>query len=82
MEPAQDARLSELRDRQQAGFLIEDERLELQALMPIYQAGKGSKSFRQSVTKLELSHKGFSHLPTHPSTHPPIPQVGKSEIAR
>jgi hypothetical protein len=39
MEPDQDTRLSELLDRQQAGFLIEDERLELQALMQIYQEG-------------------------------------------
>lgn len=39
MEPNQDTRLSELLDRQQAGLLIEDERLELQALMQIYQEG-------------------------------------------
>ncbi|UBF29360.1 hypothetical protein K9N68_16900 [Kovacikia minuta CCNUW1] len=39
MEPDQDARLSELLDRQQAGSLIEDERLELQALMQVYQEG-------------------------------------------
>ena len=39
MEPDQDARLSELLDRQQAGFLTENERLELQALMQIYQEG-------------------------------------------
>ncbi|MCY7278092.1 MAG: hypothetical protein LH702_31245 [Phormidesmis sp. CAN_BIN44] len=39
MEPAQDARLSELLDRQQAGLLVEDERLELQTLMQIYQEG-------------------------------------------
>jgi hypothetical protein len=39
MEPDQDTRLSELLDRQQAGLLIEDERLELQALMQIYQEG-------------------------------------------
>ncbi|WP_416675391.1 hypothetical protein [Egbenema bharatensis] len=39
MEPDQDARLSELLDRQQSGFLIEDERLELQSLMQIYQEG-------------------------------------------
>ncbi|NJL91580.1 MAG: hypothetical protein HC916_18710 [Coleofasciculaceae cyanobacterium SM2_1_6] len=37
MEPDQDSRLSELLDRQQAGLLIEDEHLELQALMQIYQ---------------------------------------------
>ena len=39
MEPDQDARLSELLDRQQAGLLTENERLELQALMQIYQEG-------------------------------------------
>lgn len=39
MEPDQDTRLSELLDRQQAGLLAEDERLELQALMQIYQEG-------------------------------------------
>lgn len=39
MEPDQDARLSELLDRQQEGLLAEDERLELQALMQIYQEG-------------------------------------------
>lgn len=39
MEPDQDARLSELLDRQQAGLLVEDERLELQTLMQIYQEG-------------------------------------------
>jgi hypothetical protein len=39
MEPDQDARLSELLDRQQAGFLTENERPELQTLMQIYQEG-------------------------------------------
>jgi hypothetical protein len=39
MQPDQDTRLSELLDRQQAGLLIEDDRLELQALMQIYQEG-------------------------------------------
>lgn len=39
MEPEQDARLSELLDRQQAGLLAEEERLGLQALMQIYQEG-------------------------------------------
>ncbi|NER99230.1 MAG: hypothetical protein F6J86_36315 [Symploca sp. SIO1B1] len=37
MEPEQDSRLSELLDRQQAGILVEDEQLELQTLMQIYQ---------------------------------------------
>jgi predicted transcriptional regulator len=39
MEADQDARLSELLDRQQAGLLIENERIELQTLMQIYQEG-------------------------------------------
>lgn len=39
MEPEQDARLSELLDLQQAGLLTENERLELQTLMQIYQEG-------------------------------------------
>lgn len=39
MEPDQDARLSQLLDRQQAGLLAEEERLELQTLMQIYQEG-------------------------------------------
>lgn len=39
MESKQDARLSELLDRQQAGTLTEDERPELQTLMQIYQEG-------------------------------------------
>lgn len=39
MELAQDSRLSELLDRQQAGILTKDERPELQTLMQIYQEG-------------------------------------------
>lgn len=39
MEPDQDARLSELLDRQQAGSLSEDECPELHTLMQIYQEG-------------------------------------------
>jgi hypothetical protein len=39
MEPDQDVCLSKLLDRQQAGLLTEDERLELQILMQIYQEG-------------------------------------------
>lgn len=37
MEPDQDAQLSELLDRQQAGCLTENERSELQLLMQVYQ---------------------------------------------
>jgi hypothetical protein len=39
MEPEQDARLSALLDRQQANLITENERLELQALMQLYQEG-------------------------------------------
>lgn len=39
MEPDQDARLSDLLERQQAGILTEEERPELQPLMQIYQEG-------------------------------------------
>jgi hypothetical protein len=39
MEPEQDARLSVLLDRQQANLITENERLELQALMQLYQEG-------------------------------------------
>ncbi len=39
MEPEQDARLSALLDRQQANLITDNERLELQALMQLYQEG-------------------------------------------
>jgi hypothetical protein len=39
MEPEQDARLSELLDRQQSGTLSESDRSELQILMQVYQEG-------------------------------------------
>ncbi len=39
MEPEQNARLSNLLDRQQSGILTEEERSELQILMQIYQEG-------------------------------------------
>jgi hypothetical protein len=39
MEPEQDARLSDLLDRQQSGILTDKERIELQTLMQIYQEG-------------------------------------------
>jgi hypothetical protein len=39
MEAEQDQKLSNLLDRQQAGVLTEIERLELQALMQVYQVG-------------------------------------------
>lgn len=53
MEPDQDARLSELLDRQQAGLLVEDERLELQALMQIYQEGllRKATAFSEAVKR-------------------------------
>ncbi len=53
MEPDQDTRLSELLDRQQAGLLNEDERLELQALMQIYQEGllRKATAFSEAVKR-------------------------------
>jgi hypothetical protein len=53
MEPDQDTRLSELLDRQQAGLLFEDERLELQALMQIYQEGllRKATAFSEAVKR-------------------------------
>ncbi|MBN3873535.1 hypothetical protein [Nostoc sp. JL33] len=39
MESAQDARLSELLERQQSGILTEGDRSELQTLMQVYQEG-------------------------------------------
>ncbi|MBD2562603.1 MULTISPECIES: hypothetical protein [Nostoc] len=39
MEAGQDARLSELLDRQQSGTLTESDRSELQTLMQVYQEG-------------------------------------------
>lgn len=39
MDPEQDTRLSTLLDRQQSNLITENERLELQALMQLYQEG-------------------------------------------
>lgn len=39
MKPEEDARFSELLDRQQAGIMSENEQLELQALIQTYQEG-------------------------------------------
>ena len=39
MEPAQDAKLSQLLDQQQAGLLAPEERVKLNSLMQIYQEG-------------------------------------------
>jgi hypothetical protein len=39
LEPKQDAQLSELLDQQQAGIISPESRLELEALMQIYQEG-------------------------------------------
>ncbi len=39
MEPEQDQRLSDLLDKQQAGILTNNQRLELLTLMQIYQEG-------------------------------------------
>ncbi|MFB2937325.1 hypothetical protein ACE1B6_18920 [Aerosakkonemataceae cyanobacterium BLCC-F154] len=53
MEPDQDIRLSELLDRQQAGILVENERLELQNLMQIYQEGllRKATALREAVKR-------------------------------
>jgi hypothetical protein len=55
MEPDQDVRLSELLDRQQAGILVENERLELQNLMQIYQEGL----LRKAVALSEAVKRGL-----------------------
>lgn len=39
MEPAEDSRMSELLDQQQAGTIVDTERSDLQRLMQIYQEG-------------------------------------------
>ncbi|WP_228022030.1 hypothetical protein [Vasconcelosia minhoensis] len=57
VEPDQDARLSELLARQQAGCLAEDERLELQALMQIYQEGLLQKATALSKAVMRDSVK-------------------------
>ncbi|KOP26430.1 hypothetical protein AMR41_10725 [Hapalosiphon sp. MRB220] len=60
MESEQDTRLSELLDQQQAGLLIEDERLELQTLMQIYQEGllRKATALSEAVKRglIEASH--------------------------
>lgn len=58
MEPDQDARLSELLDRQQAGILVENERLELQILMQIYQEGL----LRKAIALSEAVKRGLIEL--------------------
>lgn len=58
MEPDQDARLSELLDRQQAGILVENERLELQNLMQIYQEGL----LRKAIALSEAVKRGLIEL--------------------
>jgi predicted transcriptional regulator len=56
MEPAQDARLSELLDRQQAGSLAEAERSKSQALMQIYQEGLLRSSWLTIFERLVFSY--------------------------
>lgn len=53
MEPAQDQRLSVLLDRQQAGELRADERVELMALMQVYQEGllRKAQALREAVRR-------------------------------
>lgn len=58
MESAQDTRLSELLDHQQSGLLAEDERLELQALMQIYQEGL----LRKATALSEAVNRGLMKL--------------------
>lgn len=55
MEPDQDVRLSKLLDRQQAGLLFENERLELQSLMQIYQEGL----LRKAIALSEAVKRGL-----------------------
>lgn len=55
MELDQDARLSDLLDRQQAGILTEAERPELQSLMQIYQEGL----LRKATALSEAVHRGL-----------------------
>jgi hypothetical protein len=55
MEPVQDTRLSELLDHQQAGILVEGDRLELQTLMQIYQEGL----FRKATALSEAVKRGL-----------------------
>ncbi|XWK88624.1 MAG: hypothetical protein U7127_00730 [Phormidium sp.] len=55
MEPDQDVRLSELLDRQQAGILVENERLELQNLMQIYQ----EELLRKAIALSEAVKRGL-----------------------
>jgi hypothetical protein len=53
MEPTQDQRLSVLLDRQQAGELRADERVELMALMQVYQDGlvRKAQALREAVRR-------------------------------
>ncbi len=55
MEPAQDGRLSELLDRQQAGMVTEAERSELAALLQAYQEGL----LRKAQALQEAVHRGL-----------------------
>jgi hypothetical protein len=50
-----DTRLSELLDHQQAGILVEGDRLELQTLMQIYQEGL----FRKATALSEAVKRGL-----------------------
>lgn len=53
MDPAQDERLSELLDRQQAGELHAEERLELLGLLQVYQEGtlRKAQGLREAVRR-------------------------------
>jgi len=55
LSPAQDRRLSQLLDKQQAGTLIEQERVELLSLMQIYEANL----LRQAEALAEAVRRGL-----------------------
>jgi hypothetical protein len=69
MEPDQDARLSELLDRRQAGLLTENECLALQALMQIYQEGLLRKATALSEAVIALfkgvKYSGVRRIPLY-----------------
>lgn len=68
MEPAQDARLSALLDCQQANLITENERLELQTLMQLYQEGllRKATALSEAVKRGLVSRVGTAHHQTVP----------------
>jgi len=69
MEPDQDIRLIELLDRQQAGLLLENERLELRSLMQIYREGllRKATALSEAVKRglIEPLHQSVNHSRSH-----------------